>query len=152
MSEEQTILEPIAVIPEHCTERLCEPSFLLTEAESELILLNPHQYFVEWIQVDGCLINDGSKRCDYLLQIAATKAAYLVELKGSDVDKAIEQLNLSHTRLSDHFHKNKFENKFWIISHSPSPRSTSTTADITLELRKRKIKILLGISPYELTL
>lgn len=51
------------------------------------------------VKVDGCLINDASKRCDWLFEIPVGKKfvtgvdkVKLVELKGSDVAKAFAQL------------------------------------------------------------
>lgn len=42
-------------------------------------------------QIDGNVIKQGN-RCDYLLMNETKKIAYLIELKGSDLVKAAEQL------------------------------------------------------------
>lgn len=42
-------------------------------------------------QIDGVVIKAGNK-CDYLLMNETKKVAYLIELKGSDLVKAAEQL------------------------------------------------------------
>ena len=61
------------------------------------------------VQVDGCLINDSSKRCDWLFEIpigkklvSGVEAVKLVELKGSNVSKAFAQLEstLGHAAIA----------------------------------------------------
>ena len=46
-------------------------------------------------RVDGCLINDERPKCDYLLLNCSKKKSYFIELKGSDLIKAVEQINSS---------------------------------------------------------
>lgn len=43
-------------------------------------------------RVDGCLIIDGAK-CDYLLLNCDKKKSYFIELKGSDLIRAVEQID-----------------------------------------------------------
>lgn len=53
--------------------------------------LNPQRAYVTQYQIDGTVIKTGS-RCDYLLMNEDSHTAYLIELKGSDLVKAAEQL------------------------------------------------------------
>ncbi|MGD9978347.1 MAG: hypothetical protein AB7S54_10485, partial [Bacteroidales bacterium] len=46
-------------------------------------------------RVDGCLINDDDSKCDYLLLNCTKEVSYFVELKGSDLIKAVEQIDRS---------------------------------------------------------
>jgi len=64
-------------------------------------LLNPTEREVEKIEVDGCVIMEGI-RCDWLVRLndATSKEEIYVELKGSDVYHAVEQLRTSVERLS----------------------------------------------------
>lgn len=48
--------------------------------------------------IDGCVIRTGS-RCDYLLMNEEMHTAYLIELKGSDLVKAAEQLEITERML-----------------------------------------------------
>lgn len=57
------------------------------------------------LRIDGCLIIDGEK-CDYLLLVCNDMAcnnsdAYFIELKGSDLMKAISQIDRSFDLLKD---------------------------------------------------
>ena len=63
--------------------------------------LNPTEREVEKIEVDGCVITEGI-RCDWLVRLndATSKEEIYVELKGSDVYHAVEQLQASVERLS----------------------------------------------------
>ena len=65
-------------------------------------LLNPSGKEVEQIEVDGCAITDGL-RCDWLVRVIgdATRKEVFIELKSSDVSRAIEQLRASIIQLSE---------------------------------------------------
>lgn len=45
--------------------------------------------------VDGCLINDDGSKCDFLLLNCTKEISYFIELKGSDLPKAIDQIDRS---------------------------------------------------------
>ncbi len=45
--------------------------------------------------VDGCLINDEYSKCDFLLLNGTKEISYFIELKGSDLVKAVEQIDRS---------------------------------------------------------
>lgn len=49
-------------------------------------------------KIDGVVIKVGS-RCDYLLMNEEARIAYLIELKGSDLVKAAEQLEATENVL-----------------------------------------------------
>lgn len=52
------------------------------------------------VRVDSCLVTNG-KRCDYLLLDCDKNEAYLIELKGSDITYAIEQILSTLTLLAN---------------------------------------------------
>lgn len=52
---------------------------------------NPTRAYVTHYKIDGVVIKEGNK-CDYLLLNEESRIAYLIELKGSDLVKAAEQL------------------------------------------------------------
>lgn len=66
-----------------------------------LYLMNPRERRVEQVQVDGCAITDGA-RCDWLvfLDDDTSREEIYIELKGSDISHAVEQLRATVTRLS----------------------------------------------------
>ncbi|NOU17426.1 MAG: hypothetical protein HOO91_07705 [Bacteroidales bacterium] len=51
--------------------------------------------------VDGCLIDDDGSKCDFLLLNCSKEISYFIELKGSDLIKAVEQID----RTIDILHK-----------------------------------------------
>lgn len=53
---------------------------------------NPAQKELIGLRVDDCLIFEGQK-CDYLLINVNDKTLYFIELKGSDLVKAIDQID-----------------------------------------------------------
>ena len=64
-----------------------------------LIVTNAPRWQVGVVEVDGCLINDNSKRCDWMVRLPLSKkiskgiaSSKLIELKGSNVLKAFQQL------------------------------------------------------------
>lgn len=50
-------------------------------------------------QIDGVVITGSQSRCDFLVMNDDRKDAYLIELKGSDISKAVIQLEATATAL-----------------------------------------------------
>jgi hypothetical protein len=50
-------------------------------------------------RVDGGLISDDGAKCDFLLLNCEQKQSYFIELKGSDIIRAIEQIDRSIDKL-----------------------------------------------------
>jgi len=46
-------------------------------------------------KIDGCLISDEGAKCDFLLLNCNKKQSFFIELKGSDLIRAIEQIDRS---------------------------------------------------------
>lgn len=59
---------------------------------------NSEKKYITHYRIDGVVINSGN-RCDYLLINEEDKIAYLIELKGSDLVKAAEQLEATENAL-----------------------------------------------------
>ena len=60
--------------------------------------INAEKSYVTHYQIDGVVIKNGN-RCDFLLMNEDKLTAYLIELKGSDLVKAAEQLEATETAL-----------------------------------------------------
>lgn len=73
-----------------CRQIVTHQRIVFEENRSKITFLNPSKQKVQKVKVDGCLPIDGIK-CDFLL-ISEKKVEYFVELKGSDVDHAANQL------------------------------------------------------------
>ena len=71
--------------------------FKSVERDCEHIGKNVNRHNIRQFKVDGDVIplNCTEERCDYLLLNDTDKRAYYIELKGSDIDKAIRQIENS---------------------------------------------------------
>lgn len=59
---------------------------------------NSEMAYVTHYRIDGIVIREGI-RCDFLLINEDRKVAYLIELKGSDLERAAEQLKATEDKL-----------------------------------------------------
>lgn len=118
------------------------PPTCLTKTKHKLIKISDKKscecYFsnlscssVKVILVDGCAIKTGT-RCDFAL-ISTSYPENYVELKGGDVNHAIDQIVSSMTRLSIDLHKTP--KRCFIISTN-NPLSSTQTQKFKLSFRK----------------
>lgn len=82
-----------------CTEEHNDIKITITDKDaknqrSQVILDNPKRIKLKIIQIEDCVIQKGTKggRCDKLVIIPNNRLVF-IELKGKDVEKAINQLN-----------------------------------------------------------
>jgi hypothetical protein len=70
--------------------------------KSELRYENVSQSRLTKYRIDGCLLPEeaGKRKCDYLLLNIDLLKAYFIELKGSDLDSAVEQIDIALSRLN----------------------------------------------------
>ena len=61
--------------------------------------VNPDSCHVSQYKIDGNVVSDSSIRCDYLVMNEDRRNAYLIELKGSDIEHALDQLEVTAERL-----------------------------------------------------
>jgi hypothetical protein len=78
------------------------PSFVSSENGCSHIGNNPDKNHMRQFKVDGEIFLKGTKepRCDYLLVNDTAYTSYYIELKGSDIPKAIEQIENTISQLS----------------------------------------------------
>ena len=81
-----------------CTKNTKDPIIPLSENQMKMTFLNPNRKDVRVITVDGCAITVGI-RCDYLVRDERDDE-FFVELKGTDIRHACEQLAASIRQLS----------------------------------------------------
>lgn len=60
--------------------------------------INSGRAYVSHYKIDGVVIKSGN-RCDFLLMNEVARIAYLIELKGSDLIKAVKQLEATENTL-----------------------------------------------------
>ncbi|MGD1892811.1 MAG: hypothetical protein ACFB15_19775 [Cyclobacteriaceae bacterium] len=90
------------------------------------------------VKVDGCLIdNQRTKRCDYWFKICETEQHFLVELKGTDVSKAVEQIisTFDFVNRKLELSPERFEG---IIVSSAVPKAEQKFRALKVKIPKRK--------------
>ena len=80
-----------------CATQTTHKIITAEENRRKLTINNPSAKVIRKIKVDGCLIIDSGKRCDYMFEIddLVSQVIYWViylELKGCDMEKAYIQL------------------------------------------------------------
>jgi hypothetical protein len=89
---------------DRCTTVSIDKSIVVRESRSSFELSNPSRLPVQKIQVDGCLIDNDSERCDWLFTFTTNiEIAFYIELKGCDVRKAVSQLGATLAATRDRF-------------------------------------------------
>ena len=73
-----------------CTKKVRYPLVKIEELKRKAVFKNPKKLLYEISRIDGCLINEGI-RSDYLVSEAGNSSV-IVELKGSDVAHACDQV------------------------------------------------------------
>ena len=75
-----------------CSEKISHKNILIEEKKSSIIVfINENSIELTKVQVDGCLDIQGVK-CDWLLIINEPYIEIYIELKGSDVEHAFDQI------------------------------------------------------------
>ena len=92
---------------------------LFRECTSTYRAYNPSGLRVLRYKVDGGIITIGS-RCDYLLGIVSRRECYLIELKGSDIKKAAEQILATLDALGPRFDKYVVSARI-VLTRTPRP-------------------------------
>ena len=95
-------------------------------------LVNSQRRPIKVCKVDGCLIQSSGKKCDYLFIFRNT--AILVELKGRDRSRALEQIVETAERLDS---KSFSGDVNAYIVTSKVPRADTNYQTTLLRLRKR---------------
>ena len=86
---------------ESCIRVTTDSQIKFEENKCKVIFLNPQRTSYKCVDVDGCTIKDGIK-CDKLLLSSDEHEEYYVELKGTDVMHAIDQLEETIKRLGEY--------------------------------------------------
>lgn len=86
---------------EMCISQTTDSQIRFEENKRKIIFLNPQRHPYERVDVDGCTIKEGV-RCDKLLLSADEREERYVELKGTDVMHAIDQLEETIKRLGEY--------------------------------------------------
>lgn len=80
-------------IKEQCVRVRKDPIIVLEEKKCKLYIDNPNRKDVTVVQIDGCAIADNNDKCDKAY--SCNGQDHFVELKGSNINHAIKQLEKS---------------------------------------------------------
>ncbi|MGN0234623.1 MAG: hypothetical protein ACI4B5_09405 [Bacteroidaceae bacterium] len=86
---------------EACIHETTDSRIKFEENKRKVIFQNTQRRSYKCVDVDGCTIKDGI-RCDKLLLSADEREERYVELKGTDVVHAIDQLEKTIRRLGEY--------------------------------------------------
>lgn len=86
-----------------CEVKLTKLNFVAPGAKTEYRVQNKNGRTISKYIVDDCLLRlrQREEKCDYLFTADDLKAAYFIECKGSDVLKAVNQIQSSINMLAD---------------------------------------------------
>lgn len=130
---------------EACITLTTDSQIKLEELKKKIIFLNPNRLEYKKVQVDGCTLKDGIK-CDKLLLSADEHEERYVELKGTDVMHAIDQLEHTIVMLGE-FDDNRHA---YVICTNVAPAFTSQIQKKQL-LFKKQYKSELVVKEKQLT-
>lgn len=75
----------------NCASCNNNPIIVARENKCEYRLLNKSNEKICKVKIDGCYVHEGRK-CDYLILQCVKKIAYFIELKGSSMLDAVDQM------------------------------------------------------------
>jgi hypothetical protein len=109
-------------IDDKCCTVVSDPLIQRSENGKSFRLKNPARKVIKCCIVDGCLLVDPGRKCDYLFVIVGEKL-YLVELKGTSHVHALRQLIESAEKLQlERVHLEKCS----VIVSSACPKATTS--------------------------
>lgn len=100
----------------NCRRTSNQKIFVYEEKKSKLTLENKDQVDSISVIVDGCEINDNTIRCDFFH--IAKETEFYIELKGQDIEHAVNQIISTIKRLSSNERKQK-KRSYIICTRSP---------------------------------
>ncbi len=123
--------------------------FAQTEKKRSFRLNNISEKEINEVRVDECLIKSG-KRCDWLYEVdcEGVKEVFYVELKGKDLNRALEQI-LETIKYCDKNHNHNSCKKRAYIVLSRYPKEDSSIQKKKKELIKKSIKLRTSTNIYE---
>lgn len=119
---------------QNCTVNTTNQKIVVKENKSTFCILNTNGNQIEKIQVDGCLLDNRVEKCDWLFFVPHSNQALYVELKGSDISKAGQQLESTIMATA-----NRFENciKNCYVTTSKVPKYGSPVQKLQIMLKRK---------------
>lgn len=108
-------------VPGICVKDCADANIVFEQNRRRVCFYNPNRQICKCVQVDGCAITEGV-RCDNMLTSHDERCEYFVELKGTDVKHAIEQLRVSIQTLGEFTD----DRSAYVVSTNVAPALTTT--------------------------
>lgn len=108
-------------VPGICVKDCADANIVFEQNRRRVCFYNPNRQICKCVQVDGCAITEGI-RCDNMLTSHDERCEYFVELKGTDVKHAIEQLRVSIQTLGEFTD----DRSAYVVSTNVAPALTTT--------------------------
>lgn len=115
----------------HCSSIIDHRMLVFEENKSRMELSNKQQRQLEKTIVDGCRITTGI-RCDWLVKDIQTNSEIYIELKGTDIEHAYEQIKRTVTVINS----GKGIKKTGVIVCVRCPINSNQIQILTARLRK----------------
>lgn len=127
-----------------CVINTTDKLIVFSENRSRLTLVNNKSLRFVKVKVDGCQIKDGIK-CDYLA--VCNNIEHFIELKGQDINHAIEQIKVTISKLSSN---PKNQQKICYIICTRSPLTSASIQNFQVKFKSQfNAKLIIKSSPYE---
>ena len=130
--EVQTIRHPNS--GESCTNCHSGRLVKVSENKSSFTLKNPQRREVCIVHVDDCMETKNIAKCDYLILVCSCDDAYFIELKGTKLARAVEQLDATIQREQKRFNGKIFARA--IVSKVANPKAIRNLPSVK-KLRRR---------------
>lgn len=148
--------EAMTKLLDKCSQITNNPIISVSENGRTFVVKNPSRQQVKTISVDGCVFTDHREKCDYCFEVNdPTCCVIYVELKGSDIAKAFQQICSTIQHLSE---VHKGIKKFCYIVASRVPKAGPEIQVLQVKMRKQygallkigttKVEIDLSKEPY----
>lgn len=117
-----------------CEECKTDSKIVLKENRSKITFLNPKQDSILIIKVDGCAIKDTETlKCDFAL-VPSQEVEVYVELKGSDIFHAVEQIESTIKWISEDPKKIR---KLCFVVSTRVPKQTTSIQQLQSQFKKK---------------
>lgn len=122
---------------ENCVSKIVHPSIVCSEKGMRYELINDNRSCVKKIIIDDCLItNKTIQKCDYAILLCNSEICCFIELKGSDITHACDQILHTYGQLTDLVKKCKKIYARIIPSRCPTPNIRSRPRELLRNLCK----------------
>jgi hypothetical protein len=133
-----------------CEKSTKNPVISLKDNRSEIIFKNPERLEICIVTVDNCAIQEGI-RCGYALTIENSKEEFYLELKGHDVEHALDQIEATIKTISSDPQKSS-KTCFVISTRCPPGANTKIASRKQAMKKKYHATLIIKNTPHTYTI